>query len=46
VAEGWIGEDDAAGFEAEAAEAVEAAVAFGRAAEFPSADRVGELVYA
>jgi acetoin:2,6-dichlorophenolindophenol oxidoreductase subunit alpha len=43
---GWFDEDEAAAAEAEAREAVEAAVEFGRASSFPSPELAARLVYA
>jgi pyruvate dehydrogenase E1 component alpha subunit len=43
---GWIGADDAAAIEREAAEAVDAAVEFARASPFPPAALARELTYA
>jgi pyruvate dehydrogenase E1 component alpha subunit len=43
---GWIGTDDAAAIEREAAEAVDAAVKFARASPFPPAALARELTYA
>jgi pyruvate dehydrogenase E1 component alpha subunit len=42
----WVDEDELAAIEAEAAGAVEAAVAFGRESAFPEPELVAELVYA
>src|SRR4051794_24984631 len=44
--EGWFDEDAAASAEAEAREAVEAAVEFGRGSSFPGAELAAGLVYA
>jgi acetoin:2,6-dichlorophenolindophenol oxidoreductase subunit alpha len=44
--EGWFGEEDTAAIAAEAREAVEAAVEFGRASPFPPPELPAELVYA
>jgi TPP-dependent pyruvate/acetoin dehydrogenase alpha subunit len=46
VSAGWFGEDDAAGLEREAAEAVEAAVDFARRSPFPRAGLTADLTYA
>ena len=46
LAQGWVDEDEPAAIEAEAAEEVEAAVAFGRESAFPPPELVAELVYA
>jgi acetoin:2,6-dichlorophenolindophenol oxidoreductase subunit alpha len=43
---GWFDEDEAAAAEADAREAVEAAVEFGRASSFPSPELAAEHVYA
>jgi acetoin:2,6-dichlorophenolindophenol oxidoreductase subunit alpha len=43
---GWFDEDEAAAAEADAREAVEAAVEFGRASAFPSPELAAEHVYA
>jgi TPP-dependent pyruvate/acetoin dehydrogenase alpha subunit len=46
IEEGWFDEEAAAAIEQEAVEAVEAAVEFGRASEFPPTDLAAELTYA
>ncbi len=44
--EGWFTEEQLAAIEADAAEAVEEAVRFGRQSPFPPADLIEQLVYA
>jgi TPP-dependent pyruvate/acetoin dehydrogenase alpha subunit len=46
VAQGWFSEGELAAIEAEALEAVEQAVLFGRESPFPALDLIGEMVYA
>jgi TPP-dependent pyruvate/acetoin dehydrogenase alpha subunit len=46
IEEGWFDEEAAAAIEREAADAVEQAVSFGRASEFPPLDLTVQLTYA
>jgi pyruvate dehydrogenase E1 component alpha subunit len=46
IAHGWLDESGAEAIEREAAEAVEAAVAFAESSDFPPADLAERLVYA
>jgi pyruvate dehydrogenase E1 component alpha subunit len=46
IGQGWLSESEAEAIDREAAAAVEAAVAFASASDFPPADLVGRLVYA
>lgn len=46
LAQGWLTEDAAAAIEAEAAEAVDEAVRFGRESRFPPVELIEEMVYA